>query len=139
MKALKGHLPGTVSISRPHGDDGRYVEIRLRDETSGITFVEAKMDMLSFTEALFGLVEQECQLELRGLANIGKVREREKVKLEYPKELGYNKDDIAAWLVDHYPREGWKLDTYLGSQGSTVYEGDKRFANVSYYRYVDPT
>jgi hypothetical protein len=49
-----------------------------------------------------------------------------------------HKEALAAWLLANHSREGWHMNTYLGSQGSIQYVGGgkKLKLNIDYYRYV---
>jgi hypothetical protein len=140
-------LQTTIGISRPSGGrDTEYIEIRLRDEVSGIQFAKVKMNLEDFARAITGLSGVECTTEVVGLQNIGKKREYESASVFISDEdyenvtgaikWGYRKEALGDWLVDNHNREGWYIDRYLGSQGSIKYVEGGKMLNFGYYRYV---
>ena len=137
-----------ISISRPSDSTGeKYIEVRLKDDASHITFATVKVGLADFMEALTGLAHMECETEVRGLEYVGKVREREQASVfisenEYRKitdGLKYYRhtDVLGQWLIDNHSREGWMVDTYLGSQSSIKNVEGGKMLNFSYFRYVE--
>lgn len=132
-------LKASLDISRPsRGDDKEYVEIRIRDEISGVRFVTLEIDLETFARALTGLSGQEVDMEVTGLEFVGKVKEREAARVPIPKQLGYNRKGAEEYVKANFQREGWILDPYLGSQQSITGTLDDCYANIHYYRYVEP-
>jgi hypothetical protein len=134
-------MKGTVSISRTTGGStDSSVRISVRDELSGIEFVEIELSVEAFGSAITGLSSVKGRMLVNGLKHVGKKHERTTAKIEIPKELYSNRPKIKKWLEENAQREGWILSTYLGSQNSIVadYKEDKHYANISYHRYVDP-
>jgi hypothetical protein len=131
-------LKGNITMSRPQrNDDVRRVVIGLKDQKSGIRFVEVSIDLENFTEALMGLAEVEVDFEVKGLEHIGKVKETEAATVIVPFE-SYDKEKLRSWIEANAQRDSWYVRTYLGSQGSIRSTGDgNTFCRISYYRYVE--
>lgn len=124
-----------------------YMHLTLEDCISGIRFGSIEMSLTDFGKFVTG-TEVTVKGEFTGLKNIGKVREYEKVTLVIPTDTyrqivegrGYDEHNsaLAAWLVVNHSREGWYVDTYLGSRGSVSGDFDKKTTiKYGYYRYVD--
>jgi len=143
----KQTLKGKLTISRPYGfrsDDNPFIRIAIQDEASRIEFVELEVPLASFAEALTGLSNVEANMVVRSLDKIGKRRIVESVTFELSKEYleskgieTYNKEKIRQLLKEDpdkmFQREGWSLDTYLGSQGSIIYNGNNALKINTYY------
>lgn len=144
-------LDTKITISkRESNKGGKYINIAIKDDVSGICFAEVKISLEDFAEALTGLGYVECKTEVRGLHNIGKEKEYERASVfitdeEYACVLadangsGYDaaKTALGEWLEENHAREGWSIDKYLGSQGSIKYVDDGKMLNFGYYRYID--
>lgn len=121
---------GKITISRWHGNqeprDGITIEVT--DETSGIRFLEVGMTLEAFAQAVTGLSHQPCEIELRGIENVGKVRE---LKTEVV-PFNYSSDKPAA--LAPFEVDGWK--GYAGDLGNPHKVADGGY-RVSFTRYVD--
>lgn len=147
MKTLDVQL----TISKRESNDEKYINVNLRDATSGINFAEVKVSLEDFMEALTGLGYVHCKAEVRGLEHLGKKKERERASVvisddEYAivtdqiKNYEAIKVALGNWLKANHSKEGWFVDTYLGSQGSIGHTNSGgRALNFAYYRYVDAT
>ena len=133
-KTLKGKL--TISRVMSNREDD-YVEIRIEDEVSGVEFVSINLSMEQYGHAVAGTSYQDIEYTARDMDCIGKVKEHEVAKVSIPKELGYNRKGAEDYVKANYQRDGWYLDSYLGSQNSIVGNGNVYYANISYYRYVE--
>jgi hypothetical protein len=147
-------LKGNLTISRPNGgrsDESPHISIKIRDATSRIDFVTIEVPLANFAEALTGLSEVEARLTVRGLGNVGKVRESQPVTFVLTDEYmtkyslqSYDRVGIKAHL-EHDPEgrfheAGWELSTYLGTQNSiTPNSPDGIRINTSRVRYVERT
>ena len=137
-----------LTISRPNSNDGdSYIAVRIEDCTSGVEFVNLRIGLAEFAEALTGLSYMECTAEVRGLTVVGMKKEREHASILLPKRVGSDRKAIKEYLATYHDPlvfgEGWILDQYIGSQGSIVQNTDPdtkeefpNVANVAYYRYV---
>jgi hypothetical protein len=147
-------LKGNLTISRPSGgrhDDRACISITIRDATSRIDFATIEVPLALFAEALTGLSEVEGSLTVRGLRNVGKVRDSQAITFvltdEYMTKYGlqsYDRAGIRAHL-EHDPEgrfheEGWELSTYLGTHHSIAPNSpDGIRVNTSRVRYVERT
>lgn len=135
MRKLKGKLTISRVMSNQCDD---YMEIVVEDDISGVEFLSIKLSMEQYGKAVAGSSYQDIEYEDHGMVNIGKVKEREKAQVPIPKQLVFNRKCAEEYVVANCQREGWHLDSYLGSQRSFVDIGPDTYANVSYYRYVEP-
>lgn len=137
---------GKVMCSR--ADD--YMKIEIEDPISGIQFIEVDLPFTEFGQMLSGS-SVNVQAELRGLEFVGMKREYEKAKVTISED-DYNKltrgtkyeegkNRLSEWLKTNHAREGWMMDTYLGSQTSIQrdYKTCMYILNFGYFRYVDPS
>lgn len=123
-----------ICISRPQGNDGSYIEIRLIDVNSRARFFEGRMSLEDFAECLTGLSNRPISGEVRGLENVGKLRVVERRVAECPFS-SCSREEMSAWLIANKQEEGWQLDPYLGSQSSMSHGKDKTILRYSVYRY----
>lgn len=133
-KTLKGKL--TISRAMSNREDD-YVEIRIEDEVSGVEFVSINLSMEQYGHAVAGTSYQSIEYTARDMDCIGKVKEREAARVPIPSPLAYNRQGAEEYVKANFQREGWILDSYLGSQNSITGTGVDYYANISYYRYVE--
>lgn len=126
----------SMAISRPSGRDESYISIELRDEESRTRFIDVKIPLAQFSEALTGLMVSGIPAHVRGLDVVGKRKIIEPRSKEYPLK-GHTRDLQEKWLVENAQEEGWILDPYLGSQGSVVTFNGKTVLNYHVHKYVD--
>lgn len=129
---------GSLTISRPsYGGDKKKILIQVRDVDAGIRFLDIEIDYADFAACLTGLSEQSCEFEARGLQNVGKRVERDKIEFEVYNPY-YKKDDpeLIALAKVATP-EGWTCSTYFGSQDSFIKKDDKYYARTSISRWVE--
>lgn len=75
MRFKEKSLKGTLIISRMKGrSDNPRVEIRIKDETSLVTFAEVSLTLEQFAEAVTGLSTPDVDLTTRGLSYVGRKR-----------------------------------------------------------------
>lgn len=158
MKIPKGSRAGRakLTISRPYGgrhDDRPCIKIAVDDQDSRIQFLELEVSLADFASALTGMSEVECDMVVRGLQNVGKVRETQTLVIvlekSFLKERGLNPygRELEDYLTNDpdgirasHETDGWKVDTYLRSQHSITPEGKGDTAirlNLRRYRYVE--
>lgn len=144
-------LKGKLTISRPYGfrqDENPHIRIVIEDSASHVQFIELEVPLASFAEALTGLSGVEAPMTIRGLHNVGKRRVVESVTFDLSEEYlkskdikTYDKEKIRQLLKEDpdkmFQREGWVLDTYLGSQSSIRYIGDALKVNTSYTTFKE--
>lgn len=125
-------MKGKLSISR--GSD-ELVCIRIRDEASGIEFVNLKMSLETYANAITGVAEQEGLLFVRGLQFVGKKLVIEQRQIACPFK-SYDRKILEKWLIDNAQEDGWIVDPYLGSQKSFYIDEEKTVLNYSVKKYV---
>lgn len=135
MESLKqdgDNFEGTISISRCNRG---YINIRLRDTDSRSEFVDVRMSAEDFGSCVTGMSEMTIVGEVRGLANVGKVRVYEKRQALYE---GNSNDKVmlSKWLTDNKQEEGWTISAYLGSQNSIVQTIHGTLVNYSATKYI---
>jgi hypothetical protein len=125
-------MEGKITISRDSND---RIGIQIHDEASGIRFVEFKMSLEAFAQAITGLARVSGELQLRGLENVGKRLEIQRREAMCP-DLGFDKQRYLTWLAENAAEPGWEIDYYLGSQGSIARNGDAVTLNYTVRRYL---
>lgn len=125
-------MKAKVSISRDSSD---RVNIRIQDCASRIQFVELSLSVEDYGYLITGLSNQEAEMEVRGLENVGKRSVTEPRVILCPVK-SYSKEVLQQWLLDYAQEEGWTIDTYLGSQGSITHKEDGVLLSYRVYKYV---
>lgn len=138
-----------IRVGRVYTNKGEdYLHLTLEDDISGIQFADIEMSFEDFGRMLTGS-GTVVRGEFMGLESIGKVREYEKATVvistdEYLKIVGGvpyadQQKVLGKWLEQNHSREGWQVNTYLGSRGSIEHDyQDKQYKlNFGYTRYVD--
>ena len=134
-------LPGKISISRSTGPDGHSFVVTIHDARSGVQFLEATVSLEDFAMALTGVAERSCDLNLRGLDVLGKLREIKHEVIEIPEKFRRPRlsDDAAAVdeIVAPFEVDGWmchsRNDLWNGHRRE---RGTERY-RVGFVRYVD--
>jgi hypothetical protein len=123
--------------------DGNGARIEVEDESSGIQFLKINLSAEQFTACLGQLANVECDMNIRGLDLIGKMRETGKHEFKIPAEL-YNRRykereyfyKTAQELAQSQLADGWIADSYFGSQGSFFQKDGEQWARVTIRRWV---
>lgn len=126
-------IKANISISRSSND---MINFTLRDEASGIQFVDMKMTMVNYAQLITGLSHVEIEGEVRGLANVGKRKIRESRSAICPLDT-YDKERLREWLFEFKAEDGWQIDAYLGSQNSIKHIPEGKRLNYSVYKFVE--
>lgn len=124
-------MKGNISIGR---DSRNSINIEIQDEASRINFLKVKMTPEQFAMVLTGLSMVNVDFEVKGLSKVGLTKVIESRKVSCPIS-SYDRKILSQWLVENCQEEGWKIDTYLGSQRSITYENGITFLNYKVYRY----
>lgn len=123
-----------LSISRASSGE---INIGIEDALSSIEFIDAKISCEEFAKAITGLSSRPMEAEIIGFEYVGKLKIREERKIECDLK-SYNRNELEVWLKNNAQENGWILDSYLGSQSSISYFGDKKILNYAVYKYVTP-
>lgn len=139
-------MKGKISIGkvtcggRPIEKD--YVRIEIEDELSSIHFVEVKVELRAFAEALFGLGNVPVEFELRGLDRVGKKFERKTVVVSIlvnSLEIPNLSDDNIDKAVSAYEIDGWigRREDCCNHHNYVNCTKTHEMYRVHFYRWVD--
>lgn len=122
-------LKGEISISRRSGGDGsRPICISVQDEDAGTQFLEIYLGLADFAQALTGLSDIPCVLEVRDLNLVGTQIEH---KTEFVPSLASPAESLAPFEVD-----GWKeMSGFENHHCFSIKDGITGY-NVVFYRNV---
>jgi len=132
-KLKKMKLKGRITILV----NSNSTTIEIMDESSRTRFVEIQLSPEQLSAALSRESMIECEMEVRGLENIGKKHEVRLVDFEIPKELAKSqyKDELNA-LLQSKLTDGWiACDSYT-SRGSIYEKNGVFYAIATCRRYV---
>lgn len=126
--------PGAITITRCSDET---VRISIRDNLSRIVFVEARLSLPAYAEAITGLANVPCELQVQGMAHVGKVKVIEPRTAFCP---GTHMSDaqLSDWLKEGCKEEGWIVDTYLGSRGAVTPKDNGYALRYNVVKYVTP-
>lgn len=125
-------LAGQMTISRPQGSTGgEYINLAFVDGLSRVQFLEVRVPLASFAEALTGLAYVPVDLEVRGLDRIGMTREHKTERVPF---LGRGRADeaIAPFEIDGWT--GSRRDYENHHKSIRTDEGE--FQAISFERHV---
>jgi hypothetical protein len=137
VNEVKEKIKGSLTISRPTCGNGReYISIQVKDVNARVRFLEVEINYAEFTACLTGLSETKCDLVVRGLHNVGKTKETDRIMFEMPKHNYNNTRETAILEAQKNTPEGWECDTYFGSQDSFYQKDGKSWATTQIFRWV---
>lgn len=128
-------LKGKITITRVDrdgdGSEGTVIQIRIQDDRSRKTFVEATMTPHDFAMAIAGLSYQPATFEVDSLDKVGMTKET--MPLEFP---------IGDWLTPEAGAiaacpEGWEPKLYFNSQTSKFTRDGEQWARTVAERWVN--
>ena len=125
-------MKAQVTISRRNNNK---VYISIEDANSHIEFVEVELTLTDYAMIITGLSSVGGEVTYRGLDCVGKTRVTEPRRVKSG-VYGCGKEEHRKWLEENCQEEGWKLNSYLGSQRSLSYEDGETVLNYSVYKYV---
>lgn len=131
-------MNGKITISKTSDNRGnKDIRIRIEDDASYINFVEARMSLENFAEALTGLGFVDIEFDVRGLENVGKTRERKTIEINLGK-IGYDVDrkSLAMIKARELESDGWVCDGYFSSQDSFYHKDGNTYCRANFLRYV---
>lgn len=130
---IKGH----VTISRPNGNGPEVMTIEVADSEARIPFVKVSMPLSDFTRCLTGLAHSPCELTVRGLQNVGKIREQKTIEFPIGKDRHFRDKERAAEVGKSYTPEGWTMSNYFASQNSFFTVDGECWARTQIQRWVE--
>lgn len=130
-------LKGRITISRVTSNQkADYIEIKLRDETSGIQFLEIRLTPGALALALTGLAYQDCEYDLIMANNIGKRCEMKIERVLIPVRYPRYKDIIEAASIHEI--NDWHCDFSPSSRIiSSDWDGSICSVEVSFVRWIE--
>lgn len=149
------NLPARFSISRTSGNRGEFATFRITDEVSGVLIVELRADILEFGQAILGLSEQPCDVEVYVGGNLGMKAENKTEVVPFDStKVSRKRDDNDEDSRDHplvrealapFEVDGWSArvsDLFNGHR--TIYrkgadDDGERSQSVTFFRHVPAT
>jgi hypothetical protein len=126
-------IMGELAITR--SSDGN-IYLRIEDSNSHAKFVELKLTLEQFAEAVTGLHTSDVEMTVTHLDRVGKSRVREHRSVVCPLD-SWKRELLQQWLITNCQEEGWILDSYLGSQTSTKSVDGGTLLNYAVFKFVD--
>jgi len=126
-----------ITIGRIQGFDSGYVRITVTDADAGIEFLDLRLTLNNFAEALTGLGNTECEITLRGLENLGKRKERDSIEFPMPDCQYSDKKVVAAAEARKATPEGWIASDYFNSQDSFFRKDGQEYGRTSISRWIN--
>ena len=131
-------MKGAITISRPSFSSGKEViSIKVEDYESGIRFLDIEIGYSDFARLITGLSGIHCDMTVRGLANIGKVKEQKTIEFKIPDYHISSRNGDAIKEAKNHTHDGWTCDNYFSRQSSFFFKCDQYWARASIFRYVD--
>ena len=129
-------MRGEISIGKVTSGGHKWINITVTDDKSGCQFLDLKMSLIAFAEAMTGSSDQDCEFELR-TQNVGKRYEHKTMKILFPHGQSDSKDrDNKAKLAVHpYEIDGWMGDWKDLLNHHNWRKGD--IYVVRFHRYVE--
>lgn len=126
-------MKGQISLGRVHSNtEDDFIRISIEDDSSGVHFCEVKLSLIDFARLITGLSNIDCDFALRGIKNVGKIRQH-KTELLPVVEWNATPDDLAQ-AVKPFEVDGWiaRRDDLKNHHNIS---GDK--VRVSFTRFVE--
>lgn len=110
--------------------------IELTCENSNIQFAEITLTPKQLNQVLSRVCNVECDIEVHGLDNVGKVIHRKTHEFEMPETEWKMKKEVAGILAKETCPEGWKPSLYFGSKDSFFEKDGKQFARCQINKWT---
>ncbi len=131
---------GRISINRPRNGD--YICIEIRDESSGVEFVEVRIKYNEYAQLMTGLSGVRCEIITRGLHLVGMIREQKVVEVFVPDGDCATREDRARAATELHEGDGWKGNFRAAlnhhNQIANKRAGDGAWYKVDFVRHVAP-
>lgn len=130
-------MEGGLTITRPNhaGEDG-FINITVRDRSSRTNFLTVEVSLANFTQAITGLAETDCQIEVRNLDRVGLKKESKALEFSTPEGSGYRNKEMAFKEALRLCPEGWSVNNYFNSQDSFFTKDGREWARTSIVRWI---
>jgi len=127
-------LLAKATISRNSND---IVTLQIRDFNSRNQFVSLEFTLEQYALLVTGLAEIQCNMEVKCLDTVGKIKISEEITLTCPR-IDLNKEQYRKWIKENFKDEGWEINALLGSHDSIRNTKDGAILRFSVFKYVDP-
>ncbi len=133
-------LSAQLSLEKVSGGAKEYIGIQIFDKNSDTRFVDLQISLHDMMQALTGLGRVNCNMEVRELQNVGKLKQT--LLVEFPVDGFRDKASAYRQLAITCP-QGWEFDSsssLFNSQDSFFKKeqaSDQYWARAWVYRYVD--
>ena len=126
-------LPGKININRTSSNqEDDYISISIVDESSHVQFVDVKMSLLAFANAITGMGFNSCDFELRCPELVGMKRERKEELLPRPKFQDTIED--LQKILNPFEVDGW-IGSLYDMTNHHYWVGDNQ-VKVGFTRHV---
>lgn len=110
--------------------------IEIKDENANVRFVSVKLTPEQLSAALSRQMCVECELEVKGIENVGKIHENKSFEFEIPESLPTRRNELELQKIAQSKlSDGWIADAYFGSQNSFFKKDGKQYARVTIRRW----
>lgn len=127
-----------LTISKPsYGDDKRKISIQVKDVDARIRFLKIEIDYDKFTECLTGLADIDCEMEFRGLQNVGKKIETKQLEFKIGDVDYCEMKKVAHKTAKSIVSDEWSCSDYYGSKDSFFMKDGKQWARTTASKWVE--
>jgi len=126
------YIEGKLTISKASND---VVRIQFKDCNSVTRFATAELSLEQYAQAITGLSEIPCMIEISNLQNVGLRRISDTLEFELEAQNSYSRNLHIEQLLRCVP-DGWKTTDELSSQNSFFEKDGKRWARATINKWV---
>lgn len=130
-------MKGTISVLRYSSTS--TMKIELRDESSGVRFLEVELTAEDLMLAISGRSEMDCQFELKYLETVGKLREHKEEIVPIPTMGVFVTAEVVTKALEPFEIDGWKArrEDAKNHHRFVEYKAEYSLYRVSFTRFVD--
>lgn len=131
-------MNGKLTISRVTSNvEKDYIRLRMEDDLSGVTFLDAKMSLEDFAKALMGMGYTDCEFELCP-KHVGMKRES-KIELVPLDDPFFATDESRRLALEPFEVDGWRArQSDIKNNHNYARQGDGKYkVEVVFTRFVD--
>lgn len=132
-------MKGKITICQSHfGDGTTKIHIAVRENDSGIEFLDGYMSVEDFGAAVTGKSFSPIEFELRGLNKVGKKFEHKEEVIKMDLTGVYNDEkrlELAKEAVKKFEKDGWKARIQDVCNGRNINYNQKTVL-ISFERWV---
>lgn len=138
MKIKNSRITIRASSGNPPGGDADLTII-LYDNDAHIQFAEIFLTPEQFVAAMSRLEQVECEINIFGLENIGKLRVMQPIEfsLGVKSIVGIKEKELAQAILKDKCPEGWIPEGYFNSQNSFFNKDGEIWARTHIHKWVD--